>query len=136
MFMYLSQNNFNINKNKMEVETVDSLVIVCILSTTCRACKHVRESLEDIHDSFQDVKFAIINIDKNHDLLEKFNSVNINVSHTPTYLLFKLGIFERVLDIKILSRDSLKQTLKYELNFDRIIAKPNNLDKYLKLHEI
>lgn len=136
MFMYLSQNNFNLNKNKMEIGTADSLVVVCVLSTTCHACDYVRNILEDIHDSFKDITFAIINIDKNYDLLEKFNAVNINVTHTPTYLLFKLGFFERILDIKILSKDSLTKSLKNELNFNRIIPKQDDsLSKYLKLYQ-
>lgn len=135
MFMYLSQNNFNLNKNKMEIGTTDSLVIVCVLSTTCHACDYVRDILEDIHDTFQDIKFAIVNIDKNNDLLEKFKSANISVTHTPTYLLFKLGFFDRILDIKILSKDSLKKSLNNELNFNRIIPKQDHLDKYLKLEE-
>lgn len=135
MFMYLSQNNFNLNKNKMEIGTPDSLVIVCVLSTKCHACYYVRDVLENIHEDFQEIKFAIINIDKNHELLEKFNIANINVTHTPTYLLFKLGFFDRILDIKVLSRDSLQISLKNELNFNRIIPKPNNMHKYLKLYE-
>lgn len=136
MFMYLSHRDFNINKGKIQVENKDNLIVLCILNTTCDACNYAKNILHEFPDFFPEINFAIVNIDKHPQLINMFKNTNIVISKTPTYMLFKFGVFSRFLNIDCISKESLRKALFFELEIDTIVPKNQNCSKYLTLSEI
>lgn len=121
MLMYLSHENFNLNKQRLQIEARDSLIVVCVVSTHCPACIKLNNSIWDYINIFPEISFGILNIDHNPQFLNIVKSLNshIELKAVPTFLYFKLGVFERVLNINDLTTQNLKQELFFELEVFR-----------------
>lgn len=115
--MYLSSENFNLNKQKLQIEARESLIIVCVVSTHCQACIKLNNSIYDFVNIFPDISFGLLNIEHNTQFLSlvKNSKSNIDLTAVPTFLYFKLGVFERVLNINELNVHKFKQELFFEL---------------------
>ena len=115
--MYLSHENFNLNKSRLQIEARESLIIVCVVSTHCPACIKLNNSIYDFVNIFPEISFGILNIEHNPQFKDKVYRSNskIDITGVPTFLYFKLGVFERVLNMNELKVENLKRELFFEL---------------------
>lgn len=134
VFMYLNTDSFTINKNKLEIECRDNLIIVMFISKNCSTCTKNKIIFEKMYKYFPSLSFGICNIDVNQNLLKIMKDLEIPIEAVPTYALFKFGIFQRFLNIIVPDRDSIEKNLTYELT----LKKPSfsRKTKYLTLSEI
>lgn len=115
--MYLSHENFNLNKQRLQIEARESLIIVCVVSTHCPTCIKLNSSIYDFVNIFPEISFGQLNIDHNPQFLNitKNSKSFIDLKAVPTFMYFKLGVFERVLNMNELTIENLKQELFFEL---------------------
>lgn len=130
MFLLPNFNHFNYQKNKLKIENTDNILILCVFLSNCEACKIQKKNLIDISDRFPEITFAYINIEKNSNLTEYFKKENINIDYVPIYLLFKIGIFKRQLNMDSLTKENIYRELQDELDPLNIISKNNSNKNY------
>nr|UOX61043.1 MAG: thioredoxin-like protein [Diabrotica toursvirus 3a] len=123
MFLYPKTENFHLNKGAIHIENRDPITILCILSSNCFMCKKSEIVLSRFPEIFPRITFAKINIDQNEKLLDMFNIAGHPIRCTPTYVLFTLGVFKKVLNIEEISCENLRKELFHELHFFSIIPK-------------
>lgn len=129
MFMYLSSKDFNINKERLEIlENRDPSIIICFLSSKCHTCKMNKPLLYKLPDIFPTLKFGIINVDKNREVLDIFKKSGIIIDRVPFYVLFKIGVYDRTLNLHAkLNEENIREELNYELDTNKIL--PNNSER-------
>jgi len=126
--MYLTSKDFNLKKDVLQIQTTDNIVVVCIFSRDCNACKFEKKNLPIAINNFPEISFGQIHVDEQMKIINILKSANINITHVPSYLLFKLGIFERQLHLQSLNSIEIKKELMYELDPINIISK-NSITK-------
>lgn len=134
--MYLTDKDFNINKGRLQLENRDNLVLVSVISSYCDACTYTKNTLHNFPDIFPSISFAYINIDKHSQFLNIAESTGLVLRRTPTFLLFKIGVFNRVLNIDEMSSERLKKELYHELSPTNIIPVNSQSLAYSKFYEI
>lgn len=136
MFMYLNHKNFNINKDHLELESRDNIVVVCIISKNCKFCSITTDTLSEFADIYKNVNFAIVNIDIQCQLVDTLKNCGISITKVPTFLLFKIGIFERELNFcnTIITKESFRKELLYELDPLPILPKNHCRNRYSYLN--
>lgn len=128
MLMYLTSKEFNLRKDVLQIETTDNIVIVCIFSKNCNACKSEKQNLQTVIKTFPEISFGQIDVNEQPEIINLLQSANLNITHVPSYLLFKLGIFQRQLYLSSLTYFEIKKELMYELDPINIIPK-NSIKK-------
>lgn len=121
MFTCFTPKDFSIEKDELQIENRKGIVIICAFVTNCNACGQAKSNLNTLPSTFPDISFGYINIDtypEMKDLFEKMSRKTI--SYVPTFLLFKLGIFSKILEMNELSETSVKTALSWELNADSL----------------
>lgn len=113
--IYLKEDNFIFNQNKLTISTKDNIIIVCLTSDTCTMCKKNIDNIYNINLQFPQINFSIVSLQDNPNLITKFKKFGIELTRVPTFALFKIGIFDRLLNISLTIQD-LKNELQDELN--------------------
>lgn len=132
MFIYLSHNDFSINKRRLQVENRDNILLVCITSSDSFG---VKSSLRSIGESYPELSIAVVNIDNNLQLTQKFISADIIVQDFPIFMLFKLGVFNRIIQTD-LSKESVRKALYFELDSLDVRCTSNIRSEYLTLSDM
>ena len=116
-FMYLTYNDFAQNRSQLQIRCKDNLIIVMFTSNTCPKCKSYKKNFEKLNSIFPEISLAYCSIDyPNGKVLELLQKINININYVPTFALFKLGIFNRILNISQPSGSEVQKALKDELS--------------------
>lgn len=134
MLIYPSHTNFSLDKGKLHfMENRDPMVIVFLESSSCELCKANKKMLYQLSDTFPEISFAVINVTKHPQILETLNLAQLKVDYVPAFLLFKLGIFQKFLNISMLSKEIIRKELLYELDAAPILSKNSGYSKnYLR----
>lgn len=135
MLMYLSYTDFNINKGRFQIENRDRMVIVIFVSNNCQACNNTRKILADLPDAFPEITFGVLNIDKHPQMFSVLKTAGITLDKVPTYMFFKLGVFDRILNTNILSKESIRKSLYFELDSQDVMPKNQQIYPYLKVRD-
>lgn len=107
--LYLTEKDFNINQEKLYIEARDNIIILCVISDSCSACNGVLNSLTTLNLKFPEIVFAIINVRIHKQILDIFKMANINITTVPTFMLFKIGIFDKILNINLTPSEILSE---------------------------
>lgn len=113
--IYLKEDDFIINQNKLTITAKDNIIIVCLTSETCPMCTKSIENIPNINMHFPQIVFSKVSLQDNPNLIKKLKDFGIEVTRVPTFLLFKIGIFDRLINISLTIQD-LNNELHDELN--------------------
>lgn len=113
MIMYLTEQDFYINNNKLNITDRNGMVIVCFMDQQCPACTRSRNLINTLDNKINDVRFGIVNILKNEGLLQMLKDTKIHIEEIPKFALFSIGIFNRF--INLTSFESIFTELRNEL---------------------
>ncbi|QIH04954.1 thioredoxin-like protein [Dasineura jujubifolia toursvirus 2a] len=136
MLMFLNNRDFSINRGRLQISSRDNLIILSIFSKTCKACNYARNNLVTITDLFPTVSFAIVNLDTQPQIIELMKEINMPITHTPCYMLFKFGVYSRHLDLGMLEKSLIQNALKFELDKKNILPKTDGDSNYTNISEI
>lgn len=76
----------DINQVDFDDKIKNGIVLIDFYATWCGPCKMLTPELEELSKEMSQVKFFKVNIDKEQELIQRFNIVSV-----PTMLLFKEG---------------------------------------------
>lgn len=130
VLMFLKSQDFNIKKNRVQLDCRDNIVLVFFKSKNCDTCKNAKVIYDTLPENFPDITFAICNVDNDDKILEILKLLDITA--VPSYALFKIGVFERLIGLIIPDKFELELAVRNELKEPYVIRSNN----YLKLYEI
>jgi hypothetical protein len=109
----------------------DNLVLVIVVSPVCVACKKAKDALAFIPDIFPQISFALLNTHTQFRALGIFKDF-VDISQTPTFMLFKIGVFDRILPIPQFTKEHIRACLRNELDSKNIIPYKKTNSAYTK----
>lgn len=131
MLLFLSEDNFSVNINKLQIHFPEiKLLVVCFVSSTSSTCKESRAHINKIVEKYDEISVAITDVEKYPKVLRKYpkvlriaESTNVYINSVPKYAVFKLGVFNRFLNINF-NEDELYNELFTSIN-DHVKPKKN-----------
>lgn len=124
MLLFLSEDNFSVNINKLQIHFPEiKLLVVCFVSSTSSTCKESRAHINKIVEKYDEISVAIIDVEKYPKVLRIAESTNVYINSVPKYAVFKLGVFNRFLNINF-NEDELYNELFTSIN-DHVKPKKN-----------
>lgn len=130
MLMFLNTGDFSINKGKLQIACRDNISIIIFTTKNCISCQKTKNALNTIPDIFPDISFGIVNLDTQPQLHEQLKETGIHINYTPTFMLFKLGVYIRHLDIPVLTKEFISRELIFELDKRNIIGYDESQSPY------
>lgn len=131
MIMYLTEQDFYINDNKLNIIDRKGMVIVCFMDQQCPACTRSRNLINALDNKIHGVRFGIVTLLRNEGLLNMLKETKINIEEIPKFALFSIGIFNRF--INLTNFESIFTELRNELMPLRSVK---DKKRHLKLSEM
>nr|7VQW_A Chain A, de novo designed protein [synthetic construct]7VQW_B Chain B, de novo designed protein [synthetic construct] len=69
-----------------DIMSMDILTVACFWADDCGPCKLIEEPLKKIAEDFPDVVFALVDADKNPEIIKE-----LNVKSLPTWIIARSG---------------------------------------------
>lgn len=121
MFSYVTDVNFFVKKGKINVACRDNITVLTFIDKGCKNCTKAKNELEDLSYQYPEINFAFANISQNIETLKIFKDNGYEVKYTPTYVLFRIGVFDSIIDLEVLTRENIVEAIQLSGNDETAI---------------
>lgn len=126
MVSLLSNKNFFVNKNRLEIDNKNSLSLIALISSSCPSCLKLVDVLYKSNNFPKTLHIGLANINNNANTINILKNLNIIIDRVPIFLIFKLGIFDKIVMLNEDEEICEKNILAYidkEIDQSHVITK-------------